>query len=623
MSGRDEGGGSRGRKKWETDTSWKKKSKNGGSTDQGYNYHGERKRKRKNGTANHMTSESVNAVTNSIEEALRQQRQHFAAVEATAQLEQDNTTNGWSKDSSSSKKKTTGAALLPGYRYDPVLERYFPLGRQNKAKQDRPSFARSSTQPLVSATDILDMSSDIQSTVRFRGFGPSLHSMFGLQHLAVLRQQRARWVVNSCHIRWTDVFDLRFGDDEEFIDACEDSEYGLALISRNMMLVKWTDGRQSLARLRNGDFVLELVVWVRSNKSRDPSLVVSLSNGNESMLYYLRFQQTAVTSTLSNSRILHSVMTLTPSDNGPAVIDEDTVLRIEWGTCIGRTRILHLVQPHADAPVTISAEHYVMKFHIESLRLETIRQKQFGGHHSDLINGIFTNCSEADAVTLDWCSTLKPSLFSPLTASCGNSALQNTTFSGLRNGNIVIVDDRDFGRAASFSRMNYMVDHMQFLRDGSSLVAQDITGRISLFDIRLGTTELHMLVEGVDTEIMGRRRFVVSDEMNSVVTSVRSSPKGKSADLHWYSLCDRTKHIGSLELKEFLPFRAELKSSACIRFPSFSTSDKNHGYDANRFGVEPWFNFLAVDCLQFENRYHRRNLVSVLVGDQRETDFSL
>ena len=191
-------------------------------------------------------------------------------------------------------------------------------------------------------------------------------------------------------------------------------------------------------------------------------------------------------------------------------------------------------------------------------------------------------------------------------------------FIGHRNGAIKMIDPRirQLGAAVEpFSCLPFCVDHLRPLQDGVSVVAQDITGQISVFDARKPSMEYLRVIDG--TKIVCSRRFWLSADEKSVVAShpsvsatglgvfsLRATSAGtltKVAPYPWL-VCATTEASSGLERTALdraqYPIPNETKSSSSSsmyrqKLPSPSVKLAPNCYegqlcDHNRTDCNPW-----------------------------------
>lgn len=186
-----------------------------------------------------------------------------------------------------------------------------------------------------------------------------------------------------------------------------------------------------------------------------------------------------------------------------------------------------------------------------------------------------------------------------------NNTLYSSAFTGLRNGRILMLDDRDFSVArvcrVDESRLNQLtiatmpacLDSIALLSDGVSLLALDRTAKLSLFDIRRPRMELLSLAPA--TKLLGCRRFMLPTygRDSAVALAHPSQPNAVSI----YSLSSGTsmnshfiRNNGSLISQFPFPINDQIRSVVRLGL-MYSMSDDSAVSPA---GVGPWSGLCAV-----------------------------
>lgn len=106
-------------------------------------------------------------------------------------------------------------------------------------------------------------------------------------------------------------------------------------------------------------------------------------------------------------------------------------------------------------------------------------------------------------------------------AICNSILSDSMKFVGYRNGDIAILDLRSRPKSMVIGTLPYCVDHIECMRDEVTLIGQDITGQISLYDCRVAgrsnNIEAMRIVSGSLNEIRKVRRFWLSPDENFIV----------------------------------------------------------------------------------------------------------
>ena len=137
-------------------------------------------------------------------------------------------------------------------------------------------------------------------------------------------------------------------------------------------------------------------------------------------------------------------------------------------------------------------------------------------HVSSLTNSIVTKPNEHRILsTKDDSHQGKVTM--TVTGLCHSFENENILYVGFRNGSISVLDlrqyecgirkERNCSNLGSIGNLDYRIDHMACLQNGVSLVAQDITGRVSIFDKRMNKHEYLRVVHGNENDVRKVRRF--------------------------------------------------------------------------------------------------------------------
>jgi hypothetical protein len=123
-------------------------------------------------------------------------------------------------------------------------------------------------------------------------------------------------------------------------------------------------------------------------------------------------------------------------------------------------------------------------------------------------------------------------------AICNSPNNESTVYVGFRNGELISQDLRSPSSTANpkIGSLSYCTDHIKCLNDGITLIAQDITGQISLYDSRMSgarSSEFLKLVDGAKDEVRKTRRFWLSPDESFIV-----APANKSFQMNQRGNCD-------------------------------------------------------------------------------------
>jgi hypothetical protein len=112
-------------------------------------------------------------------------------------------------------------------------------------------------------------------------------------------------------------------------------------------------------------------------------------------------------------------------------------------------------------------------------------------------------------------------------AICNTKSHESVKFVGFRNGDVSVLDTRERTKSSTVGRLPYCVDYLDCLRDEITLVVQDITGHVSLYDCRMPSsdknTEYMRVVTGNSTNVRKTRRFWVSPDEGFLVVPANES----------------------------------------------------------------------------------------------------
>lgn len=110
---------------------------------------------------------------------------------------------------------------------------------------------------------------------------------------------------------------------------------------------------------------------------------------------------------------------------------------------------------------------------------------------------------------------------------CHMNPCPSTLICGMQGGDIKLLDKREKGDIISpIGQLPYRVDHLRLLNDSYRLIAQDITGRIQVHDIRVPMAECRVLQEGDSTSVQDRNFYVTAND-NIVVAPLASRSQGR------------------------------------------------------------------------------------------------
>jgi hypothetical protein len=123
-------------------------------------------------------------------------------------------------------------------------------------------------------------------------------------------------------------------------------------------------------------------------------------------------------------------------------------------------------------------------------------------------------------------------------AICNSKTNESTVYVGFRNGELISQDLRSPSTTANskIGSLSYCTDHIECLHDGITLIAQDITGQISLYDSRMSgarSSEFLKLVNGSKEEVRKTRRFWLSPDESFII-----APTNKSFQRNQAGNCD-------------------------------------------------------------------------------------
>ena len=106
-------------------------------------------------------------------------------------------------------------------------------------------------------------------------------------------------------------------------------------------------------------------------------------------------------------------------------------------------------------------------------------------------------------------------------AVCNSKCNEHVKFVGFRNGGLVSLDTRSKSVTVDIGKLPYCIDHIESLHDDITLVAQDITGKISLYDCRmpsrLKNEEYMCVTNGFSKDVRKNRRFWLSPDERIVI----------------------------------------------------------------------------------------------------------
>ena len=112
-------------------------------------------------------------------------------------------------------------------------------------------------------------------------------------------------------------------------------------------------------------------------------------------------------------------------------------------------------------------------------------------------------------------------------AMCNSIHQESVKYVGFRNGELKTIDIRCPTANMKIGQLPYCIDHIDCLRDETTLVAQDITGQVSLYDCRMPMgrkfTEYLRVVEGKCAEVRKTRRFWIDPGEGFIVIPANSS----------------------------------------------------------------------------------------------------
>lgn len=112
-------------------------------------------------------------------------------------------------------------------------------------------------------------------------------------------------------------------------------------------------------------------------------------------------------------------------------------------------------------------------------------------------------------------------------AICNTKSHESVKIVGFRNGDVSVLDTRERAKGSTIGRLPYCVDYLDCLRDERTLVAQDITGHVSLYDCRMPSTgkdtEYMRLVTGNSANVRKTRRFWISHDEGFLVAPANES----------------------------------------------------------------------------------------------------
>lgn len=111
---------------------------------------------------------------------------------------------------------------------------------------------------------------------------------------------------------------------------------------------------------------------------------------------------------------------------------------------------------------------------------------------------------------------------------CNAKRDEHVKFVGFRNGNLTSLDTRSRSIKIDIGKLPYCIDHIESLHDDITLVAQDITGKISLYDCRMPSrtknTEYSCITYGLSTDVRKKRRFWLSPDERIIVAPSHKRP---------------------------------------------------------------------------------------------------
>ena len=106
-------------------------------------------------------------------------------------------------------------------------------------------------------------------------------------------------------------------------------------------------------------------------------------------------------------------------------------------------------------------------------------------------------------------------------AICNSTLGDSMKFVGYRNGELASLDLRTCSKCVAIGSLPYCIDHVECMSDDVTLIAQDITGQISLYDCRVAgrsnNIEAMRVTSGTVNEIRKVRRFWLSPDENFIV----------------------------------------------------------------------------------------------------------
>lgn len=112
-------------------------------------------------------------------------------------------------------------------------------------------------------------------------------------------------------------------------------------------------------------------------------------------------------------------------------------------------------------------------------------------------------------------------------AICDTKSHESVKIVGFRNGDVSILDTRERVKGFTIGRLPYCVDYLDCLRDEMTLVAQDITGQVSLYDCRMPSadkdTEYMRVATGNSASVRKTRRFWISHDESFLVAPANES----------------------------------------------------------------------------------------------------
>ena len=176
--------------------------------------------------------------------------------------------------------------------------------------------------------------------------------------------------------------------------------------------------------------------------------------------------------------------------------------------------------------------------------------KSFIDPHSSLLNFCYSGdgsflilCTEAGVAKIDVhsftpCGSRRMESSVMAAAPTFLGAYSSDTFVlGLRNGSISILDTRAglTSKSASMDigKLSLCCDHLIALRDGWSIVAQDVTGAIKVYDVRRRSCckhsrgsagEILSIRDSIDGALLRNRKFWISPDESSVYASTELPP---------------------------------------------------------------------------------------------------